>query len=319
MPTNFPIGTAINAGSNIANTLITQAFAEYNRKQNFKWNEKAAENADKRQRAQYFDLYSPQAMMEQYAAAGLSPSMMMSGGQSAVGHSSAQGNQSQGIQGAYPTAQVFDPIAAAQIGLIKAQTENIKQNTTATEIENGIKKLNASTFKNKWQLLNSTYFGNENGVQSWSYLTNNSENYQEFQNKVYNILKDTDSPELMFSQTEEGQNTLRQIYETNKQFGNDITVLANSEENAKLMLQITNLLNQQGFANESANAQMKQLKQVSESAELTTEQKSALNRLIDKMGHSTSADILLALLMMIGQYSHANLNFGVTQTNQIKK
>ena len=119
----FGVGAVINAGASVANTLINQAYAERNRERNFVWNEKAANNADKRQRAQYFDLYSPQAMMEQYAAAGLSPSMMMSGGQSAVGQSSAQGNQSQGIQGAYPTAQVFDPIAAAQIANINADTK----------------------------------------------------------------------------------------------------------------------------------------------------------------------------------------------------
>lgn len=117
---------AISAGSSVANSLINQAFAEHNRKRNYYWNEKTADAADQRQRAQYKDLYSPQAMMSQYAAAGLSPSMMMSGGQSAIGQSSAQGNMSAGIQGPYPTGQVIDPLAAAQIANINADTEGKK-------------------------------------------------------------------------------------------------------------------------------------------------------------------------------------------------
>lgn len=139
------IAAGINAGSSIANTLINQAYAERNRDRNFYWNDKAAVYADRRQRAQYFDLYSPQAMMEQYAAAGLSPSMMMSGGQSAVGQSSAQGNQSQGIQGPYPTAQVFDPLTAAQIANINADTKvkeeeasNIGEDTITKALDNFI-------------------------------------------------------------------------------------------------------------------------------------------------------------------------------------
>lgn len=123
------VGYAINAGSNIANTLISQAFAEKNRKRNFYYNEKAAESADQRQRSQYFDLYSPQAMMQQYQAAGLSPSMMMSGGQSAVGQSSAAGNQSAGIQGTYPGGQILDPVAAAQIANITANTKKTEAET----------------------------------------------------------------------------------------------------------------------------------------------------------------------------------------------
>lgn len=119
----------INAGASVANTLINQAFAEHNRKRNFHYNEKAADNADQRQRKQYEDLYSPQAMMQQYAAAGLSPSLMMSGGQSAVGQSSAQGNQSAGIQGPYPSATPIDPLAAAQMANIMANTKKTEAET----------------------------------------------------------------------------------------------------------------------------------------------------------------------------------------------
>lgn len=321
---NSLLGGGSQFGSNMFSSWFNNYLAEQRenraREQNYKYNEMAAKEADKRQRAQYQDLYSPQAQMQQLQEAGLSPSIYASGGMAGKsGAGAIMGNGASGVNPNMYAAQPVSALEAAQIGLIKAQTNNVNENTITTEIENGIKKLNASTYKHQWQLLNSTYFGNENGVLSWSDLANSCESYEQFQSKVYEILKSTDSAELLYSKSEEGQKTLRQIYDNNKSFGNDIAVLANSEANAKLMLQITNLLNRNGFARESANAQLKQLRQVSESAELTTEQKGAMNRLIDKMGHSTTADILLVLLMMLGQYSHANLNFGVSQTNQIKK
>lgn len=111
----------IGAVADVANTLINQAFAEHNRKRNYYWNEKAADTADQRQRTQYQDLYSPQAQMEQYAAAGLSPSMMMSGGQPAVG-GTPQGAQG-GINGPYPSAKIIDPLTLAQIANINADTD----------------------------------------------------------------------------------------------------------------------------------------------------------------------------------------------------
>lgn len=129
----------IAAGASVANTLINQAFAEHNRIRNFHYNEKAADNADKRQRKQYEDLYSPKALLKQYAAAGLSPSMMMSGGQSAVGQSSAQGNQSSGIQGPYPNAQLIDPMQAAQIANINADTKLKQSQTENTETDTALK------------------------------------------------------------------------------------------------------------------------------------------------------------------------------------
>ncbi len=129
----------INAGSSIANNLITQAFAGHNRRENYRYNEMAAKKADQRQRAQYTELYSPKAMMEQYAAAGLSPSMMMSGGQSAVGQSSAQGNQSAGIQGPYPSATPIDPLAAAQMANIMADTKKKEAETDNIETDTELK------------------------------------------------------------------------------------------------------------------------------------------------------------------------------------
>lgn len=310
------LAPTISAGAQVGNTLMNQFFAEKNRERNFYWNEKAADNADKRRREFYADIESPKAQVQQLLEAGLSPSLMYGDMGGSSGTAAPQGA---GVSGAYPSGSMVDPKALAEIELMQAQTKNINEDTVTTEIQNNIKKLSATRFEKEWNLLNTTWYGKGEDVKSLSDLANNSEDYEQFQEEVYKILKDTNNTEMLYVKTEEGQKILREIYKNNKSFGNDIAVLANSKENAQLMLQVTNLLNQNGFASESADAQLKQLRQVTESAELTTEQKGAMNRLIDKMGHNTTSDILLVLLMMLGQYSHANLNFGTSQSTLIKK
>lgn len=125
------ISSIIGAVSGMVNRISEIKLAEHNRKENYYWNEKAADDADQRQRAQYKDLYSPEAQMKQYAAAGLSPSMMMSGGQSAIG-GTPQGAQG-GISGAYPSGNIIDPLTLAQIANINADTEQKKAETKVTE------------------------------------------------------------------------------------------------------------------------------------------------------------------------------------------
>lgn len=310
------IGASLVAGgASIANTLINQAFAEGNRKQNYYWNEKAADAADQRQRKQYHDLYSPQAMLKQYAAAGLSPSMMMSGGQSAVG-GTPQGAQG-GISGPYPSAEIFNPQTMADLALKRAQIRNLDEDTTTKELENSIKKLETSLYKDEWNFLYNRSFGIDGQNLSWSEIANRSETFDEFKklvNEFGNMTGDTH-----FIHTDRGQQLLKQIYTANKTFDNEIAVLANSEKNANLMNQVTELLNNNGFANASADAQIKQLKQISESAELSTEQKKAFNNLIDKLGNGTFKDIAIVLLMAISNFAHANLNFGMSQSTMIKK
>lgn len=312
------VGAAIDTGSQAVSSLINQAFAEHNRERNFYWNEKAAAAADKRQRKQYQDMYSPKAMLDQYAAAGLSPSLMMSGGQSAVGGnpSAAQG---QGVQGAYPGMPAINPLAAAQVDLMKAQRDNLREDTTSKDLENQMKNLLVGKFKNQFKLLNSTFFGDESGVKSLSSLIEGSKDYKEFENSLYNIVTNTDPGLAMYVRSEEGQKELRDIYRINKEFSNDIAVLANSEANANLMLKVTELLNNSEFATLSQKAQIGQLQQAIESTELTTEQKEAFNNVIDKMGDNMWADITIVLLMMLGQYSHVNMNFGASQSTMIKK
>lgn len=283
--------------------------AERSRQQNFAFGEMAANAADKRFRKQYLDFFSPKAQLKQLKDAGLSPSVMYQGGAGAGGATAPQGGGAGGLQAPYyPTTA----LEAAQIGLIQAQTNNVNEDTIATEIQNGINKLKATTYANQWNLINSTFFGDENGVLSWNDLAQNCKDYNEFQTKVTEILKNS-APEMeIYVKSEEGQKTLRNMYEDYKKFDNEISVLAYSKANTDLMLKITNLLNNQNFAELSADAQLKQLSQIIESEELTTLQKGAMNRLINKMGKSTTTDIMLVLMMILGQYSHVNFSFGAS-------
>lgn len=173
-------------GADIANGLIGQAFAEHNRKRNFYWNEKAADSADQRMRAQYNDLYSPQAMLDQYAAAGLSPSMMMSGGQSAVGGTphGAQG----GIEGAYPSAPIIDPLKAAEIANLNAQTNKIEAETPDKELT--IEQITANIKK----LLSEANLNNIKGVteKTIQRYNNAKTNYQEILNIYANGQQEAD-------------------------------------------------------------------------------------------------------------------------------
>lgn len=313
----MPATAAITAGTQTVNGIINQAFAEHNRKRNYYWNEKAADSADARQRAQYKDLYSPQAMLDQYAAAGLSPSMMMSGGQSAVG-GTPQGAQG-GISGPYPTADLLNPNTIADVALKKAQIRNLDEDTTTKELENEIKNLQNSKYKSEWdfmQLFNNKAFWKNNTPISIYDIAETAKDYKEFKDALYKNLNDN---AWTYLNVPHGDEMLRSVYKGVKDFSNEISVLENSEENAKFLLKITQTLNNAEFINANYKAQLGQLKQIAESTELTIQQKEAFNNLINKMGDGTMSDIVIVLLMMLGNFAHANLNFGVSQVNSIKK
>lgn len=306
----------MNGLNSFAQGYINEYFIDRARPKNFEWSQKEAEAADKRQRAQYNDLYSPQAMLDQYAAAGLSPSMMMSGGQSAVG-GTPQGNMGNSLSGAYPTAGAMSlaKTAGLENELIKAQIRNLDQDTTTKELENEIKKLNNSTLTNKWKLLNITTGGDENGIITISDLANSSTDFEDFKKKALQTWKD--DPEMnIYINSEEGKKELRAIYQANKEFGNDIAVLNTSMENADIMLKIAKLLNNQEFVNGSATAQKLALERQIESSKLTAREHEAFNNILNKIDYENSdyTDLLIVLVMTLGSWTHANIS---TNTNQL--
>lgn len=124
------VGTLIGAGASIALSAINNALAgsqaEKDRQANYYLNEKAAQYADARTRALYNDLYSPQALINQYKAAGLSPSLMFGGTPGQGGIAGAQSQGSQGLQTQYMPITMLE---GAQIAAIQAQTEKTKAET----------------------------------------------------------------------------------------------------------------------------------------------------------------------------------------------
>ena len=152
----MPLSAAINTVGNLANSMISYGFQKQLMKQQFDHNEQAAINADARQRAQYHDMYSPTATLEQYKAAGLSPSMMLSGGAPTTG-GNAQGAQGAGVsQPQYPNIKIFDPLTNAQIEDLRANVE-LKKSQTALNNANkdftlsNIIKLAEETKNVQWQ------------------------------------------------------------------------------------------------------------------------------------------------------------------------
>lgn len=153
-------------GGNILTTYMNNMLARQReadaRQENFYYNERAANAADKRTRALYQDLQSPQAMMNQLKDAGLSPSLMYGG---EMGGTVGQGAQGSGASGISPSIYGASALEAAQIGLIQAQTAktheetvNISTNTDKqkAEIDKIVEETKNEQLKQVWNELNNT-------------------------------------------------------------------------------------------------------------------------------------------------------------------
>lgn len=110
-------GAMAGIGQAAANNLIGAGVGAQARYENYKYGEMAAENADKRTRALYNDFYSPQALLKQYQAAGLSPSLMFDGTPGQGGMSGAQGSGPSGV------GPIFSPIEMAQFQNLMADAK----------------------------------------------------------------------------------------------------------------------------------------------------------------------------------------------------
>lgn len=120
-------------GTGILNNAWAEQRENNARRDNYYYNEMAANAADKRTRALYEDYYSANAQLNQLRQAGLSPSVFF-GGQGASGMSSSpSGAAGAGANGISPNMHFIDPLTAAQIDNIKADTRK-KNAETDTEI-----------------------------------------------------------------------------------------------------------------------------------------------------------------------------------------
>lgn len=300
------IGQAGKLGVDWLKGKMNQKFAEEERARNFEWNEKAAKEADKRQRAQYNDLYSPMAMMEQYRAAGLSPSLMMSGGAPAVG-GTAQGNQSAGISGTYPAAgESPNPLIGAQIANLMADTDGKEIDNALKEIRKNMDEIAATKAQVEFDLL-STYFNKDGKKFSFTDFAKDFSDFDEFKKQVFK--QNLGEQKEQWLKTEIGENFLRSIFRATHELKNDIAVLSSSKMNAQVMEKVSRALYNSDFATQKKDALLKQLKEIAEGSELTATQKGAFNNLIEKLGDGTFKDIVIVLLMALSNFQKSQMNF----------
>ena len=120
------IGTVAQGVGAGVNSIINEEMAL----SNYKYGEKAANASDIRTRELYTDLYSPAAKVKQLKEAGLSTGLMYGNG-GASGTSSTSGAMGTGSGNPQPAR--VDMGQALQLGLMKAQADNLNADTELKE------------------------------------------------------------------------------------------------------------------------------------------------------------------------------------------
>lgn len=288
--------------------------------------ERAADKAAQRQGEMYERFFSPEALMRQYEAAGLSPGMMMGGapGSSMGGSSAPQG-------GAAMQPSTFMPIDV--LGQI-TQLENIKASTKKTEAETEkIKEdTKGSELQNTWQKMI-----NDEKFQTWNIFTKNyAKPDEQGINRPYSLTdlaQDSEDWEtfreaaklLGLGYSENEMEALKQIYINSLRLGRDISTIQGDKGNADFNLKVLEALDKQDFANANADSIIQYLKQNVETNKLTEEQKKAWNNLLEEVGKrsKTAKQVLLVIGMMIdkamSEYRlpgiNVNNNYRTSETN----
>lgn len=124
-------GLIVGGGLSAINNGLASVRESQSRAENYLYGERAAQNADARTRALYNDLQSPSALLQQYKDAGLSPSLMFSGG--GIGGQTTQGAQGGGASGISPNVMPMSIQDIANLELTKAQTEKTKAEADAVK------------------------------------------------------------------------------------------------------------------------------------------------------------------------------------------
>lgn len=198
------LDTGFSAVGGVINAGISQMLGDHERKENYKYNEMAANAADQRQRNQFHDLYSYSAQMKELEKAGLNPALMYSGGAGGQGGATApQGLGSGGVQKGWSP---MDQMSLAQMKLIESQAEKneaevglieeqsitqqwqnfITQNTATTTIATAaaeLESINANINKTK-QETKGLEFTNELNAEMRDKMI------QEMEYKVDNLILD---------------------------------------------------------------------------------------------------------------------------------
>lgn len=325
------LGGAMNLGLGAINNYWAEQQQATARRENYMYGEMSANQADKRTRALYNDFYSPQALMNQYREAGLSPGMMFGGTPGQGGQSGAQGSGAAGLGAIY---QPLSMIESAQIAKTIAETQNIKADTSNKEImneglsiDNAIKNIQRDynnmvneKFYNELKVLNYTIQYDDGKQETLGEIARTCDTFDDFQKKINNATNniDEDSGDAIYKQlikSEIGVATLRSIYKAEHTLQNEIKLLQFQTEGAetdkdikeqnKKLVEFQNSVNDAlkaaGYPNMNAGAIIATLKATEAQAELTEQQKNAFNNLIAKLGDGDLKDIIIVLSLILGQ------------------
>lgn len=139
----------VNTVGGLINTGINQLLGDYERRENYRFNEMAANEADKRQRAQFRDMYSYSAQVQEMKKAGLNPALMYGGASGQGGATAPQGMGTGGVQKGYSPMDLMSlsqlELQDSQAKLNNAEAEKIKEQTTTQQIQNYISELTKDT------------------------------------------------------------------------------------------------------------------------------------------------------------------------------
>lgn len=167
------LAAGINAGTGFLNSRLN-SYEEY------LYNEKAAENAMKRNANFYIQYNSPKALMEQYKAAGLAPEIVGTGG---VGGGTGQSQPAGGISGQTATNNLDLVSTLLQL----TQKKNIEADTQVKEAEASKIKQDTKKSESETNLINeqiSKTIAETNNLAARTRLTDLQSDWQDITNFI---------------------------------------------------------------------------------------------------------------------------------------
>lgn len=313
----------IGAGAQILGGVFNNMWADTRTKEdrygNFRLNEISADRADARTRALYKDFYAPEALLKQYKAAGLSPSLMFGGTPGQGGLSGAKGGGPAGPQTPYMPISVLEAAQTANIAAMtkktEAETKNIEAETANKELMNQWQQFMNNEKQIEWNIINSSWENPKTGeVTSLFEMAGKALTYGDFLNDVRHkeSTGELDHEILKESATEVGQKTLRAIYMAANTMATDISRLnyqyTDNTFKTTLINALNTIKNEKGddIAHLNAEATVAQLEQQIETANLTKQQKESWNNILQRLKKSDSiwADIVVVATMILGNVAN---------------
>lgn len=268
---------------------------------NYKFNEMAAKNADIRTRRLYADFYSPEALMRQYEAAGLSPSMMFGGTPGQGGMSGAQGAGASGPMGATYGVSLLEAAQAAaltaQANKSKAETANIEEDTELKKIQEDMDLMKTTLYKQEFEIAFNPWIDEAGNETTLYEVADNFRTFDKYLEYVQKRRSELGQDPLNDNQ----RKVLQSIYLSRKEFSTQIAILSSDKVSSEFLEEVTTAMKNSEFAGKNAEAAVSYLKSNIQTSELTEKEKGAWNRILDKLGEEgdTTRDIIIILGMIL--------------------